>query len=100
MTGTTSLRYPAAARPRVDLDTAVVLDHAVVALADRRFMAALDAAVQTHLLASLVAQAEEWLDEQVAFARQAGMSWTAIGRLLGVTAAAARQRYSRPPLAR
>ena len=100
MTDTAMLRYPEAARPRVGLDTAVVLDHAVVSLADRRFMPRLDAAVQVHLLASLVAQAEAWLGEQVAIARAAGMSWAVIGRLLGVTATVARQRYARVPLAR
>ena len=94
MTDTASLRYPEAARPRVGLDTAVVLDHAVVSLADRRFMPALDAFVQVHLLASLVAQAEAWLDEQVAAAREAGASWAMIGRLLGVIATVARQRYA------
>jgi hypothetical protein len=88
------VRYPEAARPRVDLDTFIVLDHAFVALADRRFMAQLDAPVQLHLLASLIAQAESWLGEQVAAAREAGASWAVIGRLLGITAAVARQRYA------
>lgn len=69
MTDTPFVRYPHAARPRVGLDTAVVMDHAVVALADRRFMVALDAPVQLHLLASLVARAEAWLGEQIAAAR-------------------------------
>ncbi|HVM12917.1 MAG TPA: hypothetical protein VM287_01120 [Egibacteraceae bacterium] len=100
MTDTASLRYPEAARPRVGLDTAVVLDAAVVGLADRRFMSHLDAPVQVHLLASLIAQAETWLDEQVTIARASGMSWAVIGRLLGVTAAEARRRYARVPLAR
>lgn len=94
MTDTSLLRYPEAARPRVGLDTSVVLDHAVIALADRRFMPRLDAAVQVHLLASLVAQAESWLEEQVTTARASGMSWAVIGRLLGVSATAARQRYA------
>lgn len=62
-------------------------------------MPALDAAVQVHLLASLVAQAEVWLGEQVGLARAAGMSWAVIARLLGVSAKDARQRYSRMPLA-
>lgn len=81
-------------RPQIDLDTHIVVDHAVVDLADRRFMRVLDAPVQVHLLASLIAQAESWLDEQVAAARQAGTPWSEIGRLLGLTATAARQRYS------
>lgn len=89
----TSLRHPEAARPRVGLDTFVVMDHAVVTLADRRFMPTLDAPAQLHLLTSLVAQAEEWVGQQVAAARANGMSWAVIGRLLGITATAARQRY-------
>jgi hypothetical protein len=97
MTASPSPRHPEAARPRTGLDTFVVLDHAVVALADRRFMATLDAACQLHLLASLIAQAEVWLGEQAAAARAEGMSWAAIGRLLGVTATAARQRYGACP---
>lgn len=87
-------RYPDADRPRVGLDTTVVLDHAVVALADRRFMSVLDAPAQLHLLASLVAQAEAWLSEEVAAARGQGLSWAVIGRMLGTTATAARQRYA------
>ena len=99
MSAAPSERHPEAARPRVDLDTFVVLDHAVVALADRRFLATLDAAAQLHLLASLVAQAEVWVGEKVATARAAGTSWAVIGHLLGVTATAARQRYGTRPTA-
>jgi predicted phage gp36 major capsid-like protein len=87
------LRYPAAACPQTDIDTVVVLDHALVDLADRRFMKHLDAAIQLHLLASLTAQAETWIDEQTQRARATGATWAEIGRLLGITAAAARQRY-------
>jgi hypothetical protein len=90
---TTQSHHLEVPRPRTGLDTFVVLDHAVVDLADRRFMPTLDAAVQLHLLASIVAQAEVWLGEQVAVARADGFSWAAIGRLLGVSAASARQRY-------
>jgi len=90
----TFLRYPAAARPQVNLDTYVVMDHAVVALADRRFMKHLDAAVQLHLFASLIAQTELWLAEQVDVAREDGATWGDIGRLLGINATTARQRYA------
>lgn len=93
MATTPSSRYLEAARPRTDLDSFIVMDHAVVDLADRRFLTGLDAPVQLHLLASLCAQAEVWLAEQVAAARETGMSWAVIGRLLGVTATVARQRY-------
>lgn len=93
MATTPSSRSLEAARPRTDLDSFIVMDHAVVDLADRRFMRPLDAPVQLHLLASLCAQAEVWLAEQVTVARATGMSWPAIGRLLGITATVARQRY-------
>jgi hypothetical protein len=89
----TFVRYPAAAHPQVNLDTYLVMDHAVVDLADRRYMKHLDAAVQLHLCASLIAQTEVWVAEQVGIARQDGATWTDIGRVLGVTATAARQRY-------
>lgn len=97
MSTTPSTRDLEAARPRTGLDTFVVLDRAVVDLADRRFMRTLDAPAQLHLLASLCAQAEEWLREQVAIARHAGASWGQIGGWLGVTATLARQRYAAPP---
>lgn len=100
MATTPSPRWPEAAPPRTDLDSYIVMDHAVVDLADRRFMRSLDAPVQLHLLASLCAQAEAWLAEQVAIARDMGMSWAVIGRLLGVTATVARQRYGPAPGAR
>ncbi len=83
--------------PEVGLDTYVVLDPAVAQLADRRFVQRLDAAAQLHLLASLVAQAEAWVGEQVAAARADGMPWAAIGRLLGISAVLARQRYAPAP---
>jgi hypothetical protein len=87
------VRYPAAAHPEINLDTYLVMDHAVVALADRRFMKHLDPAVQLHLFASLIAQTEVWVREQVDTARRDGATWADIGRVLGVTATAARQRY-------
>jgi hypothetical protein len=98
-----STRSTAELRPDVNIDTAAVLDRAVVELADRRFMRTLDAPTQLHLLASLIAQAETWVGEQVVIARQDSASWAEIGRLLGTTATAARQRWAstnprrRPP---
>jgi hypothetical protein len=88
------LRYPAAARPRIDYHTVSVLDRALIDLADRRFMKHLDAAAQLHLLASLNAQAEQWIEEQAQRARASGATWAQIGRLLGMTATVARQRYA------
>lgn len=95
MIDTPLLSGDAEAGPRVDLDTHIVMDHAVVALADRRSVT-LDPPTQCHLLASLIAQADTWLSEQVAAARGGGASWGQVGRLVGVTATAARQRWSAP----
>ena len=92
-----SSRRSALPRPQVGLDTRIVMDRAVVDLADRRLLATLDPSTQLHLLASLVAQAESWLGEQVAAAREDGASWAVIGRLLDVTATEARQRYGARP---
>jgi hypothetical protein len=89
--------------PYVDIDTTVVMDRALIELADRRFMRPLDPATQLHLLASLIAQAETWAGEQIVIARQDAASWADLGRLLGTTATAARQRWAptttrrRPP---
>ena len=95
-----SLRHGTLPAPVIGLDTTVVMDHAVVGLADRRFVRSLDPCAQLHLLASLVAQAESWITEQVVLARADGASWAVVGRLLGVPAAVARQRYgkARSPL--
>lgn len=91
------LRSPAAARPRIDYHTVLVLERALVDLADRRFMKHLDTAAQLHLLASLNAQAEKWIEEEAQRARANGATWAQIGRLLGMTAAVARQRYAPRP---
>lgn len=80
-------------QPRVDLDTYIVLDRAVCDLADRRFLPSLDTHTQLHLLASLIAQAESWLAEQVAVARDQGTRWAELGRLIGTNPTSARQRY-------
>ena len=90
-------RLSALPRPEVGLDTRIVMDRAVVDLAHRRFLATLDPSTQLHLLASLVAQADASLREQVTVAREDPASWSAIGRLLGLTATVARQRYGARP---
>ena len=103
MLNTPSTGSSAELRPDINIDTAVVMDAALVELADRRFMRTLDPPTQLHLLASLIAQAETWVGEQVLIARQDAASWAEIGRLLGTTATAARQRWAptnprrRPP---
>ena len=80
--------------PYASLDTVVVIDRALLELADRRFMTSLDPRTQLHLLASIIAQAEVWVGEQVAVARGDDVGWSDIGRLLGTTATAARQRWA------
>ena len=89
-----SLRHVGAA-PYTSVDTLVVMDRALADLADRRYVQRLDTPAQLHLLASLIAQAESWVAEQVALARGDGAAWGDIGRLLGTTATAARQRWAR-----
>jgi hypothetical protein len=96
MFDTPSPRRSDAPGPYVNIDTTVVLDRALVELADRRFTAKLDAPAQLHLLASLIAQADTWLREQVAVARHDGASWAEVGHLVGSTATAARQRWASP----
>jgi hypothetical protein len=93
MTLNNSRIVAAGTRPAVDVDTLMVMDRAICELADRRYLA-LAAANQLHLLASLIAQAEIWIAEQVALTRQDGISWAEIARLLGTTAATARQRFT------
>ena len=73
-------------QPHVCLDTHVVMDHAVVALAERRFIERLDTGAQCHLLASLIAQGEQCVVEGVGLARDDQASLASLGRLLGVTA--------------
>ena len=70
------------------------MDHAVVALAERRFIERLDTGAQCHLLASLIAQGEQCVVEGVGLARDDQASLASLGRLLGVTATVARQRYA------
>jgi len=82
--------------PSTDDDTAVVLDKAVALLGTLRMPAGWlgDAGVELHLLASLIAETEHRLPEVVAGARDQGLSWAEIGDLLGVTRAAAWQRFA------
>lgn len=94
----TQSSHRSATTPYTDIHTSVVLDRALLELADRRFVPTLDARVQLNLLACLIAQAESWVAEQLCVARADGATWAEIGRLLGTTATAARQRWG--PVAR
>lgn len=52
-----------------------------------------DGGAEVHLLASLIAEANRQLPQSVALAREQEYSWAEIGDLLGVTRAAAWQRF-------
>jgi hypothetical protein len=45
------------------------------------------------------ARAQSRLNERIAVARVAGLSWASIGAMLGTSGEAARQRYGQPPTA-
>jgi hypothetical protein len=80
--------------PAAGEDTKRVLDDAIASLAALRGLWLGDAGVELHLLASLIAEAESRLPQEVADARDEHYSWAAIADLLGVTRASAWQRYA------
>jgi hypothetical protein len=83
--------------PHVDHDSAAVLDEALDALGPLRSLDWLgDTGVTLHLLASLHQQIQTRLPDAVADARDQDYSWAEIGDLLGITRAAAWNRYGRP----
>ncbi|MGQ0519764.1 MAG: hypothetical protein ACT4PX_01275 [Actinomycetota bacterium] len=84
--------------PLVDADTIKVLDDAVVALAARRGIW-LDTDTPVHLLASLIAQANDLLPLAVLAARRRNCDWADIAQLLGTTAADARRRFENAAVA-
>jgi hypothetical protein len=83
--------------PRTGQDSDLVLDQALTALGPLRSLDWLgDAGVTVHLLASLHRQIQARLPDAVADARDQDYSWAEIGDLLGITRAAAWNRYGRP----
>ncbi len=79
-------------------DTETVFEAAMDSLSKLRGLPWLgDAAVELHLVVSLLAEAERRLPRAVADARDQDRSWAQIGDLLGVTRASAQQRYRNPP---
>lgn len=84
--------------PRVDQDSAVVLDEAIQALSRLRTPYWLgDAGVRLHVLASLIAQADRVLPQAIHEARDQGLTWTEIAQLLNVsTTTASRLHRQRP----
>jgi hypothetical protein len=80
--------------PRLDNDSATVLDEAVETLARLRTPYWLgDTSVRLHALASLLAQAQQLLPDAVAKARDQELTWDEIGELLGLTGPTAARRY-------
>jgi hypothetical protein len=84
--------------PTVDETSRRVVDAAVESLGRLRLPLEWlgDGGAELHLLASLIAEAERQLPQSVALARDQGYSWAEIGDLLGVTRAAAWQRFAQP----
>ena len=83
--------------PFADDDTAAVLADALEELGRRRTLHWLgDSAVTLQLLVSLQQQITARLPDAVADARDQDYSWAEIGTCLGITRAAAWNRYARP----
>jgi hypothetical protein len=82
--------------PKTGRDTRAVIDRAVASLGRGRLPGGWlgDGGAEVHLLASLIAEAEQQLPQSVALARDQHYSWAEIGDLLGVTRAAAWQRFN------
>ncbi|MDQ2739089.1 MAG: hypothetical protein M3Y35_10880 [Actinomycetota bacterium] len=81
---------PSDAPPNSDDDTFEVIDAALIALATRRGRNLGDDHDVIGLLASLIDQAERFLPEQVASARENGTRWERIAYLLGTSPTEAR----------
>ena len=83
--------------PRVDYDSAAVLNEAIDALARLRTPYWLgDTAIRLHALTSLIRQAEQLLPQAVADGRDQGLTLKQIGQLLNTTPAVAARRYRIP----
>lgn len=81
--------------PTIGDDSQRVLDIAIESLGKLRgYGLNSDAATTLHLLASLIAEAQQRLPTAVADARDQTCSWAEIADLLGVTRASAWQRYA------
>jgi len=84
--------------PRIDDDTALVLDQAIETLARLRTPYWLgDSGVRLHALASLTAQAEALLPQAIHDAREQELTWAEIAQLLHISIARAQRRYRQRP---
>jgi hypothetical protein len=83
--------------PRVDHDSATVLDEAIDTLARLRTPYWLgDSGIRLHALASLLTNAQQLLPDAVAQARDQELTWDEIGELLGLAGPTAARRYRAP----
>jgi hypothetical protein len=83
--------------PRVDVDSATVLEEALESLSQLRTPYWLgDAGVRLHALSSLLAQAQQLLPAVVQHGRDQELTWTDISQLLGIHPATAVRRYRQP----
>lgn len=84
--------------PRVDDDTAALLNEAIETLARLRTPYWLgDSGVRLHALASLTAQAQRLLPEAIHDARDQDLTWPEIAQLLNISVASAQRRYRQRP---
>ncbi|MDA8282686.1 MAG: hypothetical protein M0Z42_05165 [Actinomycetota bacterium] len=81
--------------PKTGRDSRAVIDEAVASLGRLRMPTEWlgDGGAEVHLLTSLIAEAERQLPQSVALARDQDYSWAELGDLLGITRAAAWQRF-------
>lgn len=80
--------------PVADQDSVDVLSDAIDALAAARTSYWLgDSGVHLHALASLLLQAQQFLPQAVADARDQELSWEEIGQLIGISGSTAARRY-------
>jgi hypothetical protein len=80
--------------PRVDDESAAVLDEAIETLARLRTPYWLgDSGVRLHALASLIAQTEALLPEAIHDAREQELTWAEIAQLLNISIAGAQRRH-------
>lgn len=81
--------------PVTDHDTAEILETAIEQLSMQRSPLNLGhAGLRLHVIASLIAQAQAFLPDAVADARDQGLSWAEIADELGTTESTTRRRYS------
>jgi hypothetical protein len=89
-----NLRIDRTGFPYGDLDSQIILEQAVLDLVIYRGGHYVDPAASISALVSLIAEAESWLYELVADARDYGYTWSQIADRLANTVPAVRHRYA------